>query len=298
MCREPGTARSAGEVASSARRHAPSKSGIRTCSTRCPRRAQFRRGPFVMSGGLCTRVIASRESGLSFLPRRRAVGARGSSVGGSAARRWRRRHLLREAAASDRPPTVRPASGGGMFGAHGKIAYLSLPFCALMRQHGRLLRLGLRHRRSDPIVITDRSSSLCVHGPPGSIRWAELVCGRFSAAPTNSRRGGDTAPSYDSSVRRRTPRVHRNRRGTRTVVEGRASIVTSPGGTAAPGSWIHHVGVLNADRVLAPPATACAAGGGGVSWALLSGPSASSAISSTGYTAKRPQARHRSLGKA
>ena len=35
----------------------------------------------------------------------------------------------------------------------------------------------------------------------------------------------------------------------------------SPGGTAAPGSWIHHVGVLNADRVLAPPATACAAGG-------------------------------------
>ena len=52
MCRERGTARSAGEVASSARRHAPSKSGIRTCSTRRPRRAQFRRGPFVMSGGL------------------------------------------------------------------------------------------------------------------------------------------------------------------------------------------------------------------------------------------------------
>ena len=40
---------------------------------------------------------------------------------------------LEGAAASDRPPTVRPASGGGMFGAHGKIAYLSLPFCALMR---------------------------------------------------------------------------------------------------------------------------------------------------------------------
>ena len=48
---------------------------------------------------------------------------------------------------------------------------------------------------------------------------------RFSAASTNHRRGGDTAPSYDSSVRRRTPRVHRDRRGTRTVVEGRASIV-------------------------------------------------------------------------
>ena len=72
---------------------------------------------------------------------------------------------------------------------------------------GLVLRLGLRHRRSDPIVITDGSSSLCVHGPPGSIRWAELVCGRFSAAPTNSRRGGDTAPSYDSSERRTSVRV-------------------------------------------------------------------------------------------
>ena len=40
-------------------------------------------------GGLCTRVI--------LLPRRRAVGARDSSVGGSAARRWRRRHLANEA---------------------------------------------------------------------------------------------------------------------------------------------------------------------------------------------------------
>ena len=113
---------------------------------------------------------------------------------------------------------------------------------------------GLASQNSDRIVI--RSSSRFVDG-----LWAEPVCGRFSAGSTNSRRGGDTAPSYDSSVRRRTPGVHRDRRGTRTVVEGRASIVTSPGGTAAPGSWIHHVGVLNADRVLAPPATACAAGG-------------------------------------
>ena len=38
-----------------------------------------------------------------------------------------------KAAAAVSPPTLRPASGGGMFGAHGKIAYLSLPFCALMR---------------------------------------------------------------------------------------------------------------------------------------------------------------------
>jgi len=106
--------------------------GIRTCSTRRPRRPQFRRGAFVMSGGNSQEESSHRERA-AYLPRRRAVGARGSSVGGSVARLWRRRHLLREAAASDRPPTVRPASGGGMFGAHGKIAYLSLPFCALMR---------------------------------------------------------------------------------------------------------------------------------------------------------------------
>ena len=70
--------------------------------------------------------------GMILLPRRRAVGARESSVAGFAARRWRRRHLLREAA-SEGPSTVRSAGGGGMFGAHGKIAYPSLPFCALMR---------------------------------------------------------------------------------------------------------------------------------------------------------------------
>ena len=35
------------------------------------------------------------------------------------------------------PPTVRPAGGGGMLVAHGKIAYLSLPFCALMRALAR-----------------------------------------------------------------------------------------------------------------------------------------------------------------
>ena len=135
----------------------------------------------------------------AYLPRRRAVGARESSVAGSAARRWRRRHLLREAAASDRPPSVRSAGGGGMFGAHGKITYLSLPFCALMRQHGRLLRLGLRHRRSDPIVITDRSSSLCVHGPPGSIRWAGLVCG---ASPPRRRVDQHLGPCENFGCRR------------------------------------------------------------------------------------------------
>ena len=83
--------------------------GIRTCSTRRPRRPQFRRGAFVMSGGNSQEESSHRERA-AYLPRRRAVGARGSSVGGSAERRWRRRHLLREAAASDRPPTVRPAS--------------------------------------------------------------------------------------------------------------------------------------------------------------------------------------------
>ena len=104
---------------------------------------------------------------------------------------------------------------------------------------GLVLRLGLRHRRSDPIVITDRSSSLCVHGPPGSIRWAELVCG---ASPPRRRIVGAAATRLPRTIHRcdgRTQRVHRDRRGTRTVVEGRASIIkswASPGGTAAPGS--------------------------------------------------------------
>ena len=49
----------------------------------------------------------------------------------SAARRWRRRPLLRGAAAAVGPPTVRLAGGGGLMVAHGKIAYLTLPFRAL-----------------------------------------------------------------------------------------------------------------------------------------------------------------------
>ena len=166
--------------------------------------------------------------------------------------------------------------------------------CAAGRCHHRDTCVGRDHARVRGIMGRRRRAARFGPGRHHQIlnalrarpTWEHQVgrarLRRFSAAPANSRRGGDTAPSYDSSVRRRTPSVHRNRRGTRTVVEGRASIVTSPGGTAAPGSWIHHVGVLNADRVLAPPATACAAGGDWVCWALLSGPFASSAISSIG----------------
>ena len=51
MCREQGTACSAGEVASSARRHAPSKSCIRTCSDGALE-LDFVGLPFVMSGGV------------------------------------------------------------------------------------------------------------------------------------------------------------------------------------------------------------------------------------------------------
>ena len=95
-------------------------------------RARFRGVAFFMSGGNSQGDESShQESGLSAAPKssrrprleRRRL--RGAAV--------RRRHLLREAAASDRPPTARSASGGGMFGAHGNIAYLSLPCCALMR---------------------------------------------------------------------------------------------------------------------------------------------------------------------
>ena len=56
--------------------------GIRTCSTRRPRRPQFRPGVFGDVGGVMYTV-----KGMILLPRRRAVGARGSSVGGSAERR-------------------------------------------------------------------------------------------------------------------------------------------------------------------------------------------------------------------
>ena len=78
MCREQGTARSAGEVASSARRHAPSKSHTYVFD-------KTSQASSISSGGLCDvggayvnsqGIIASRESGLSFLPRRRAFGAR------------------------------------------------------------------------------------------------------------------------------------------------------------------------------------------------------------------------------
>merc|ERR1740123_1844587 len=168
---------------------------------------------------------------------------------------------------------------------------------------GLVLRLGLRHRRSDPIVITDRSSSLCVDGPPGSIRWDELGCGaspprrRIVGAPAAPPRRalGSTTSAFSTptgSWRRRRPHARPaaagfvgcsfQGRSPRRRSRRQARPWASPGGTAAPGSWIHHVGVLNADRVLAPPATACAAGGGWFCWALLSGPFASSAISSTG----------------
>ena len=77
-------------MASSARRRAPSKSGIRTCSTRCPRRAQFRRGPFVMSGGVMYKgdlVAAPKSSRRPRLERRRLRGAAVTSPSSCEARR-------------------------------------------------------------------------------------------------------------------------------------------------------------------------------------------------------------------
>ena len=96
-------------------------------------RAQFRAAAFNDVGGVMYKGHRIERERLIFFAAPKSSRARGSSVGGSAARRWRRRHLLREAAAPVSPPSVRSAGGGGMFGAHGKIAYLSLLFCALMR---------------------------------------------------------------------------------------------------------------------------------------------------------------------
>ena len=107
--------------------------GIRTCSTRRPRRPQFRRGGFCDVGGKQSRgIIASRESGLSAAPKssrrprleRRRL--RGAAV--------RRRHLLRAAAASDRPPTLRPAGGGGVWCARQS----RLPHFAVWRLDARV----------------------------------------------------------------------------------------------------------------------------------------------------------------
>ena len=76
-------------------------------------------GAFRDVGGLCTRVIASRERLICRAEERSAPEARASAAprrgGGAAA-------TLEGAAASDSPPTVKPASGGGMFDARGKIA--------------------------------------------------------------------------------------------------------------------------------------------------------------------------------
>ena len=82
-CVGQGTARSAGEVASSAERQAPSKSAWRVFDKGC-RRAQFRRGPFV-SGVMWG--SSHQESSLSAAPK--SSGAR-NRASPAAARRWRR----------------------------------------------------------------------------------------------------------------------------------------------------------------------------------------------------------------
>ena len=106
--------------------------GIRTCSTRRPRRPQFRRGGFCDVGGKQSRgIIASRESGLSAAPK------------SSRRPRFERRRLRGTAVATPSPLArgggVRPPADceAGERWRHvwcaRQIAYLSLPFCALMR---------------------------------------------------------------------------------------------------------------------------------------------------------------------
>jgi len=72
--------------------------GIRTCSTRRPRRPQFRRGAFVVGGKQSRGIIASRESGLSAAPK------------SSRRPRFERRRLRGTAVATPSPP----AGGGGV----------------------------------------------------------------------------------------------------------------------------------------------------------------------------------------
>ena len=97
MCREQGTARSAGEVASSARRHAPSKRHTYVFD-------KTSQATSISSGGLCCRgkqsrgIIASRESGLSAAPK------------SSRRPRFERRRLRGPAVATPSPP----ARGGGV----------------------------------------------------------------------------------------------------------------------------------------------------------------------------------------
>ena len=142
MCRERGTARVRRErwlqVLDGMRR----QRGIRTCSTRRPRRPQFRRGAFCDVGGVCAnckgmnhriereRLIFFATPKSSRRPRLERRRLRGAAV--------RRRHLLIAAAASDRPPTLRPAGGGGVWCARQS----RLPHFAVWRLDARLSARG------------------------------------------------------------------------------------------------------------------------------------------------------------
>ena len=88
-------------------------------------------------------IIASRESGLSAASKssRRPRFERQRFHGATVAPPY----TSMKAAAAVSPPASRSAGGGGMFGARGNIAYLSLPFCALMRR--RRPREETRRRR-------------------------------------------------------------------------------------------------------------------------------------------------------
>ena len=74
--------------------------------TDAPRELDFVGLPFSCRGET-VKGMNHRIKRAAYLPRRRAVGARGSSVGGSAARRWRRRDLGRRGGVG--PPADREA---------------------------------------------------------------------------------------------------------------------------------------------------------------------------------------------
>ena len=104
--------------------------------TGAPRELDFVGLPLSCRGGVCTvkgmnhriereRLIFFAVPKSSRRPRLERRRLRGAAVTPPSSRKRR--------GGVEGPPTVRLAGGGGMLVAHGKIAYLSLPFCALVK---------------------------------------------------------------------------------------------------------------------------------------------------------------------
>jgi len=165
---------------------------------------------------------SSHRERAAYLPRRRAVGARGSSVGGSAARRWRRRDLGRRGGVG--PPADREA---GERWRHVWCARQNrLPLFAVLRLDARAKRARGRsavgccvwafgtvgRTRSSSLTGPHRSACTAHLGASGG---PKLVCG---ASPPRRRIVGAAAT--------RLPRtIHRCGGGRRASTETAAELV-------------------------------------------------------------------------